>query len=188
MLTAAIALALVASVESGPTVSQDTAPAPKVWAAHKHVPSDSPGAHPAPQLQTSIAKSVDYSFTATIRTRRTATIRTRRTCTTRRRRLRPLTGISAQTRAATPSTASSTMVAPAPSSVIATSAPTASTADLVQTGWNVVHLDAALVQMGLSHFGQALWNTSTRPLRFSLALLVQELPVEEGCTSTKHIG
>ena len=42
MLTAAIALALVASVESGPTVSQDTAPAPKVRAAHKHVPSDSP--------------------------------------------------------------------------------------------------------------------------------------------------
>ena len=38
---ATIALALVASVESSPTVSQDTAPAPKVQAAHKHVPSDS---------------------------------------------------------------------------------------------------------------------------------------------------
>ena len=42
--------------------------------------------------------------------------------------------------------------------------------------------------MGLSQIIQALRSTSTRPLRISLALLVQELPVEEeGCTSTKHI-
>ena len=82
-----------------------------------------------PQLQTSMG--VDYFFgTAIIRIIRTIrTIRTTRH--RRRRRLHPLTGISAQTRAATPSTASATMVAPAPSSVIATSAPTASTADLV---------------------------------------------------------
>ena len=45
MLTATIALALVASVkseiQSGPTVSQDTAPASIERAAHKHVPRDS---------------------------------------------------------------------------------------------------------------------------------------------------
>ena len=65
MFAATIALALVASVkseiQSGPTVSQDTAPASKVQAAHKHVPIDSrralflhshtPHTHVPPPLQ-----------------------------------------------------------------------------------------------------------------------------------------
>ena len=65
MFAATIALALVASVtsriQSGPTLIQDTAPASKVQAAHKHVPSDSrralflhfhtPHAHVSPPMQ-----------------------------------------------------------------------------------------------------------------------------------------
>ena len=57
MLSAAFALAFFASVESGPTVSQDTAPAPKVQAAHKHVPSDSFAKEPIPLAATNFRRA-----------------------------------------------------------------------------------------------------------------------------------
>ena len=46
--------------------------------------------------------------------------------------------------------------------------------------------------MGLSHLhmGPRIsgpMSTTTRPIGITLAVLVQELPVEDGCTSTKHI-
>ena len=87
------------------------------------------------------------------------------------------------------------MAAPAPNSAFATSAPTAPTADLVQTGCHVVHLlGAALVLMGLSQAqcqmqAQTQMCTTSRPPTITLAVLVRELPVEEDrCTSTKHIS
>ena len=68
----------------------------------------------------------------------------------------------------------------------------------------VLVLRAALVLMGLSCFcpcpipptpsppppspmSTTKMSTTTRPTYMSNALLVQELPVEDGCTSTKHL-
>jgi len=106
----------------------------------------------------------------------------------RRRRHRP----RAITRASTPPTAIATMAARAPNTAAAGSAPTAPTAALVQSSCRVVMFHAAIVRMGLSHLHMGprisgpVSNT-TGPHGITLAMLVQESPVEDGCTSTKHI-
>ena len=94
------------------------------------------------------------------------------------------------TRATTPPTACATMADPAPNTTYVGSAPTATTAALVQGSCHFVILHAARVRMGLSHFhmGPRIsgpMSTTIRPHGGILAVLVQELPVEEGCTSTK---
>ena len=107
----------------------------------------------------------------------------------RRPRRGPRRRPPAITRATTPPTACATMADPAPNTTYVGSAPTATTAALVQGSCHVV-LHAARVRMGLSHFhmGPRIsgpMSTTTRPHGGILAVLVQELPVEEGCTSTK---
>jgi hypothetical protein len=94
--------------------------------------------------------------------------------------------------AASEHTAFATMADPAPNTAAAGSAPTAPTAALVQSSCRVVMFHAAIVRMGLSHLHMGprisgpLSNT-TGLHGITLAMLVQESPVEDGCTSTKPI-
>ena len=106
----------------------------------------------------------------------------------RRRRHRP----RAITRATTPPTAFATMADPAPNTAAAGSAPTAPTAALVQSSCHVVMFHAALVIMGPSHLhmGPRIsgpMSNTTGPHGITLAMLVQESPLEDRCTSTKPI-
>ena len=98
------------------------------------------------------------------------------------------------TRATTPTTAFATMADPASNTAAAGSAPTAPTAALVLRSCHVVvfHAARALVIMGLSnfHMGPRIsgpMSNTTGPNGITLAMLVQESSVEDGCTSTKPI-